>query len=210
MTDTTLALLEQLASRICHDLISPVGAINNGIELAEEMGADGMDDAIELIGHSAKQAAAKLKTMRMAYGAGANDPSIKPDDVANTFRELVALESRLEFEWPTGANWFPFVGKIGLAKAMMCVLLLGKECLPRGGIVAVSVEDESFMVTCTGTDAGLKPDMEQALAGHIDIETMEPKLIHPYLTHMNLKNYGQTLTFEKGADEIVFKLVSSA
>jgi histidine phosphotransferase ChpT len=67
MTDTQLAAL--LASRICHDLISPVGAINNGLELFEMMGGDHGGQEIDLIRMSADAATANLKFMRAAFGA---------------------------------------------------------------------------------------------------------------------------------------------
>ncbi len=73
-------MLEVLASRVCHDLISPVGAVHN-VEFLQETGIEGGADAIALIAHSAQQAAAKLQIFRLAYGAGGRDPNIKPEDV---------------------------------------------------------------------------------------------------------------------------------
>ena len=71
-------LASYVASRICHDLISPVGAINNGVEFMEEMGEDPEQrkDALGLISHSASQASAKLQAFRIAYGAGGRDNNV--------------------------------------------------------------------------------------------------------------------------------------
>ena len=63
-------VLEILASKICHDLISPIGAVNNGVELMEEMGPDAGPEATGLIAYSAHQASAKLQVFRVAYGVG--------------------------------------------------------------------------------------------------------------------------------------------
>lgn len=76
----TLALdlraVELLCSRLCHDLVSPVGAISNGVELLTEMGPDA--EALTLVGQSAQAAANRLKFYRVAYGAaGADLPPVE-------------------------------------------------------------------------------------------------------------------------------------
>ena len=83
------SVIELLASRICHDLVSPVGAINNGVEFMEETGDDAEQraEALNLIAHSASQASAKLMAFRIAYGSGGRDPNIKPEDVQKAFRK---------------------------------------------------------------------------------------------------------------------------
>jgi len=63
-------ILELMASKVCHDLISPIGAVNNGIEFLTEMGPDAGEEVTDLIAFSASQASAKLKAFRMAYGVG--------------------------------------------------------------------------------------------------------------------------------------------
>src|SRR3954470_6811530 len=83
------AVLELLASRVCHDLISPVGAVHNGVEFLQETGVEAGAEAVALIAHSAQQASAKLQIFRLAYGAGGRDPNIKPEDVKKAFASLV-------------------------------------------------------------------------------------------------------------------------
>ena len=63
-TDLDMRVVELLCSRLCHELVSPVGAINNGVELIEEMGAEMADEAIGLIAHSADQASRRLRLLR--------------------------------------------------------------------------------------------------------------------------------------------------
>ena len=69
---------EILISKICHDLVSPVGAVNNGIEFLADMGGadDGLQDGLGLIEHSARQAAGRLQLFRMCYGAGGSDAKV--------------------------------------------------------------------------------------------------------------------------------------
>ncbi|MDD9929471.1 MAG: hypothetical protein OXR03_26890 [Rhodospirillaceae bacterium] len=79
-----LRISELLSSRLCHELASPVGAINNGIEMIEEFDESMLPDALPLIGSSAKMVAARLAFYRMAYGAAGNQ------SIAS-FEDLVAL-----------------------------------------------------------------------------------------------------------------------
>ena len=67
-----LRISELLSSRLCRELASPVGAINNGIEMIEEFDDSMLPDALPLIGSSAKMVAARLSFYRMPYGAAGN------------------------------------------------------------------------------------------------------------------------------------------
>src|ERR1043166_9788867 len=73
-------VLEILASKICHDLISPVGAINNGVELIEDIGGSVVNDAVKLISASGQQAARRLRLFRMAYGKAGSEASLTTKD----------------------------------------------------------------------------------------------------------------------------------
>ena len=92
-------ILELLASKVCHDLISPIGAVNNGIEFLTEMGPDAGEEVTDLIAFSAGQASAKLKAYRMAYGAGGADDSIKPEEVHEAIQAIVGAEDKVTQEW---------------------------------------------------------------------------------------------------------------
>lgn len=105
----TASVLELLASRICHDLVSPVGAINNGVRFMEEMGEDPAQraEALNLISHSATQASAKLMAFRIAYGAGGRDPNIKPEDVQKAFSQLISGDGKITQAWDPHGNLGP-------------------------------------------------------------------------------------------------------
>src|SRR5689334_6134161 len=74
-------VLELMASRICHDVISPVGAINNGLELLQEMGVEAGGEAVSLIGKSADQANRRLRLFRYAYGAAGSKDLVDSKDL---------------------------------------------------------------------------------------------------------------------------------
>jgi len=153
-------LLELLASKICHDLISPIGAVNNGIELMEEMGPDGAPEAIELIAYSATQASAKLQAFRMAYGAGGADANIKPEDVYKTIEQIVGPDKKVTQAWDARGDFGSLREKEGFCKILICVLLLAIEALPKGGKLSVSNQSGAIIVRAEGVNMG--PEKRQA------------------------------------------------
>lgn len=213
MSDSSqTAILEMLASRICHDIISPVGAVNNGVEFMQEMGPDSMDEAMGLISYSATQAAAKLQAFRMAYGAGGKDPNIKPEDVQKSFSGLVSGEGKISQSWdpfgPLGPNPLP----PGFCKVLLCTMMLAMEALPKGGTVFVKAgEDSDTIVTAEGDGATLRDQTEDALLHKIPVETLDPRLVHPYVIGMIAELYDFAISVgETQENKVAFRLVSTA
>lgn len=173
-------VLELLASRICHDLISPVGAVHNGVEFLEETGVTGGEEAIGLIAHSAQQAAAKLQAFRLAYGAGGRDPNIKPADVQKVFSDLTGPDGKVTQEW--GADLLSRAGSPeGYCKILMGVMMLAMECLPKGGKISVSLDGANTIVTAEGPDAAPRQNVKEALEHTLPPDSLDPRLVHPYV-----------------------------
>lgn len=140
----TLSLrhIELLSSKICHDLISPVSAINNGVEIVEEMGAD--DAALSIIADSAQLAQKKLKFLRMAYGMG----SYKTEE-SNRFSETKNVIHEFFDNQNIKINWL--IDETTVFSAVECkiilnILILLKEALPKGGILHISKSQREFFV----------------------------------------------------------------
>lgn len=188
-------VLELLASRICHDLISPAGAVNNGIEFMEEMGPDSAEEAMSLIKFSAHQSTAKLQAFRYAYGAGGADPNIKPEDIQRAFSSLISGDGKITQSWdpyaPLGQNGNP----PGFCKLLMAALMLSQEFLPKGGNIRViaGAAGETKVIaesdTCT-----VRPGIEEALLGKIRTQDLDPKLVHPYVSGVMAEKYGFALS----------------
>lgn len=204
--DKNVKIIELLVSRICHDIISPVGAINNGIELMQEMGADGAEDGLDLIGYSAEQASAKLAAFRLAYGAGGNDPSIKPENVQKTFGDLIRAEEKVNQAWDPHGN---LIGgtkaggsvPIGYCKILMGALMLGAEALPKGGYISVRPADTlQTTIIAEGNGAIIRDGVEEAMSHKIDINNLDPRLVHPYALSMIAQSYGYTVTIPSQAE----------
>lgn len=197
----TAQIIELLASRICHDIISPVGAINNGVELMQEMGADGIEDGLELVGYSAEQAAAKLSAFRMAYGAGGRDPNIKPEDVQKTFGELVRAEGKISQAWDPFGKLGPDPLPPGYCKMLMCGLMLAMESLPKGGYISVRPgQGDQSLIIAEGEGATIREQVEDALEQKLDPDDLDPRLVHPYAIGLLAESYGYKVSIKSQAE----------
>ena len=205
MQPINIRILEILVSKVCHDLISPIGAVNNGIEFVTEMGIEDSGDAFDLIKFSAQQASAKLQAYRMAYGAGGADNSIKPEDVYAAIDNIISAEAKLTQDWdqytPAGLN--PNTGErpTGFGKMLISCFLLAMDSLPKGGVLKLEEKDEAtLVVTGEGENAGFKDKTNAALTLSIPQEELEPKYIHAYVMGLLCEEYGFKISLDDSAD----------
>lgn len=203
----SLHVTELLASKICHDLISPVGAVANGVEFMEEMGPDAGAEATDLIKFSALQASAKLQAYRMAYGSGGSDTSIKPENVHAIFEKMVVQDGKVTLEWDPHAPIGPAERPAGFCKLLMCGLLLALDSLPKGGEIRVEAyNDDAVQFIASGTDAHFKHP--QALSGEIHESVLEPKNIHAYISCKIAEHYNFQLPLNSEDNDSVCFLLS--
>jgi histidine phosphotransferase ChpT len=182
-----------------------VGAVNNGVEFLEDMGPDSLDDALELIKYSAAQASAKLQAFRYAYGAGGNDPNIKPEDIQRVFSAVISAEGKIIQSWdpygPLGQKGNP----PGFCKTLMACLLLAQEMLPKGGTIQVrpGTVPGVTSITAEGKDAAVRDGMKLCIDGEIRIEDLTPKLVHSYVAGQIGKLYGLSVGIDEESDDTV-------
>ena len=129
-----LDLAALLCSRVCHDIISPVGAIINGLEVLDEDNSEEMKDfAFDLIRRSARQASAKLQFARLAFGAagsaGAEIDLADAEKVATGYME----GEKASFSWEAPRVLMPK----NLVKLLLNLILLANAAVPRGGSIKV-------------------------------------------------------------------------
>lgn len=203
-------LLELLSSRICHDLVSPVGAINNGLEFMEEMAdtPEGRKEATDLIAHSATAAGARLMAFRLAYGSGAVDGNIKPEDIQKAFGTLIRTDGKIRQSWdPFGPLGIPAATR-GFSKILMGTLMMASDCLPKGGIVFVDAGNGiETLIKSEGNGVNVRDGVENALAGTIEFSKIDPRLVHPYVLGQSSRTYGFKINLkEKNDDAVVWSL----
>jgi len=205
------SVIELLASRICHDLVSPVGAINNGVEFMEEMGEDPEQrkEALGLISHSAAAASAKLMAFRIAYGAGGRDANIKPEDVQKAFSQLISSDGKISQTWDPFGNLGPKPLPYAFCKMLMCGMMLAMECLTKGGYVSVRPGEGNQTIIIAESESGvlLRDNVEAALKQDIAAEDLDPRLVHPYAISVIAEHYGYRLWVkDKRDDRVMFAL----
>ena len=162
---TPVELAAHLAARMCHDFISPAGAIASGLDLLEDPSAQDMrDDALALIADSARKLVAMLSFDRVAFGASAAAEAFDPRELEKLAQGVFAHQ-RAELEWSVEAA--------SLTKPVTRVLLnLAQICggaLPMGGTAKLSVTDEDGQTVITGRAVGarvrIRPEVLDGLNG---------------------------------------------
>lgn len=201
-----IEVMEQLASRICHDLISPVGAIHNGLEFLEEMGADALDDALGLMTHSTKQATTKLKAFRLAYGAGGRDPMMSVKNVHEALHDFVALEDKIKMNWGPQDITFEDEYPPAFCKVLAGALLLLCEMMPKGGEITLSHKGNAVTLTAAGENVSCRDGLVEALQGEVDSADIDPRGVTAYLLGTSLSAFGYDVAMAQSDDEVAMTL----
>ena len=200
LTGPDLAAL--LCSRVCHDIISPVGAINNGLELLDEGGADA--DAMDLIRTSALNASVRLKFARLAFGAsGSVGASIDTGEAEKAAKDFAAAEKKTEVSW-NGPRAIIAKNRV---KLLLNLFLIAYGAIPRGGSIDVTLENPEFDATFTLVAKGrmmrVPPKLVELISGTPE-EAVDAHSIQPYYTVLLAEEAGMTIDVVPTGEEIVF------
>lgn len=192
-----------LVSRVCHDLVGPLGAVVNGLEVMEdERDAAMRADALKIVTSSAAQALARLQFLRIAFGAaGSAGAELDVGEVGRLVTGLLE-GGKVQVNWPVchihwPKNW---------AKLLMNAAMLGADCLPRGGTLDISISQDTaapaFKIVATSPYARVLDDVATAVRG--EDSHLDARGIQPYLTHKLARdlNAGLTLTAREGVVEL--------
>jgi histidine phosphotransferase ChpT len=204
----SLDLAALLCSRVCHDVISPVGAIVNGLEvLEEEKDAEMRGIALDLIRKSAETASARLQFCRLAFGAaGSVGASIDTGDAEQVTRGLFA-DGRTKLEWNGPRILLP-KNKV---KLILNLCLVAAGAIPRGGIVTVTLAgteaDIKITVSAQGVNAKLPAHVPGLLAGAPESHTVDAQAIQPYYTGLIARAASMDLEVSASSDEIAIAAI---
>lgn len=206
-----LRLAELMCSRLCHDLVSPVGAVNNGVELLEEFGGDGKE-AMALIASSGKQAARRLQFYRVAFGQAGTQLAQPVADVRELL-EGIFEGGKLKLQWDSSSTQAPSVP--GWGKLLLNLVALAAESLPRGGTLIPSVnagtDDARLSVIAAGTDCHLGDEVRLALAAGATLDKLTPRGVQPFFAARLADRMGGKLEFAAaGTEKMTFAVTIPA
>ncbi|MFB2562118.1 histidine phosphotransferase ChpT [Rhizobium sp. IMFF44] len=206
LTGPDLAAL--LCSRVCHDVISPVGAINNGLELLDEGGADA--DAMDLIRTSALNASVRLKFARLAFGAsGSVGASIDTGEAERAAKDFAAAEKKTEVSW-VGPRAIIAKNRV---KLLLNLFLVAYGAIPRGGNIEVTLEnpefDAKFTIAVKGRLMRVPPKFAEICSGTLE-EAIDAHSIQPYYTVLLADESGMELSYNATPEELTFVATMAA
>lgn len=170
MNDTdAVTLASQLCSRLCHDLLSPVGALSNGLELlADEQDPEMRQRCMELLEQSARTSANKLKFFRLAYGAaGGFGERIDMTEPKVVIEALAADVRRVELNWALAVDSLPKPA----VKVLLNFAQMGLDALVRGGTLDIGAERRDgaseIVVRASGPKVAFDESIGEALQGEL-------------------------------------------
>jgi histidine phosphotransferase ChpT len=219
MTTVTLDALDLaalLCSRVCHDVISPVGAIVNGLEVLEDENDPSMRDfAFDLIRKSSHQASARLQFARLAFGAaGSAGASIDLKDAEEAARGLFR-DDKMALTWSSPRALLP-KNKV---KLLLNLIVTAMSTIPRGGTIDVAVTGVeggmgdaptvAFTLTSKGPNARIPAHVEGLLAGSPESGTVDAHGVQTYYTGLVARAAGMRVSMSIEGGEVTIRAATA-
>ena len=186
-------LAAYVAAKLCHDFVSPAGAIMSGLDLLNDPTAQDMrDDAMGLVTQSAKKLIALVHFCRVAFGASTSSERFTAEDLRGLVAGMVE-GGRASLDWRVTEADF---GKPA-ARALVNLAYLTAAALPSGGVATISSRREGDTLVLTGLAEGprarLKPEAAVGMAGHRLTEGLAGQWIQPYWLWLTVREAGGAL-----------------
>lgn len=194
-----------VASRICHDLVSPVSSVTNALDLLDEPGDHEMKAQAEALLHEgAEKAAARIQFLRYAFGSIGLNAGAADIHEAKKITEAFVRSHKPSVDWDIQADHLSF----SHVRLMMNLVMMAVESLPRGGVVSIRIRSEAGGMTITltakGDRARLKEDVSAAVSGTDPAEGWRAENIQPLFARMICDGLGGELTAKQSEGQIIF------
>jgi len=209
MTVSSIDLASLLCSRLCHDLLSPVGALSNGLELlADERDADMRGKIVELLEQSAKTSADKLKFFRLAFGAAGGFGEMIPVEEPRALVEALAGNNgRITLNWSLSVDALPKPA----VKVLLNLSLFAIEALVRGGTLDIGAESRDgaseIVVRASGPKIAFDETVGLAMKGSLSRGELSSKTAPAALICQLAESCGGNLQYALSADALVMGAV---
>jgi len=206
MSETEIDFASLLCARLCHDLLSPVGAMNSGLELlADEHDPEMRQRCMDLLAESAKAAADKLKFFRLAFGAaGGFGAEVDPKEAKLVIEPLVTSSGRTALEWAVPAQMMPKRA----VNILLNLVLLANEALVRGGTLSVAAEarsgEQEIVIRASGPKLIMDSAIREALTGQLDRTAVDSRTAAAWMAHtLAVQGGGMLQLAESDAENLV-------
>ena len=213
MTVSPVDFASLLCSRLCHDLLSPVGALNNGLELlADETDPAMRQRCMDLLADSARASASKLKFFRLAFGAaGGFGEEVATREARGAIEGLIAENKRIELAWVVEEETMPKAA----IKVLLNLVLIASESLVRGGRMEIGGEDNAghleIVVKIEGPRLVLDPEIRGTLVDGPGETAVTPRAAAAYMVHTLVAESGGSMQiFEPSEGTMIFGAVFNA
>lgn len=196
-----ITLSSLLASRLCHDLINPIGAIGSGLEVLEEPEMDQAmkDAALDLIRSGGRKSVGLLKFARLAYGAaGGFDAEIPMDEAAAALKEVYEW-AKADLDWRLPGAPKPK----DIVKIILILCHAAADCVPRGGVVSIRELDGDYVIEARGPRMILQDDLVRAVRG--DAEELKPKFTPAYIAGVIARSAGGQISLAVDDEKVVMR-----
>jgi histidine phosphotransferase ChpT len=214
MTTASLDLASLLCSRLCHDMLSPVGALTNGLELlADEKDPEMRKRCFELLEQSARISADKLKFFRLAFGAAGGFGELVPVAEARALIEaLVGSKDRIAVNWTLASEALPKAG----VKTLLNFALIGIDALVRGGTLDIGAElrtdgsggqASEIVVRAAGARIAFDADIGRALDGTLKDSELSSRTAPAAMLYQLARSLGGGLQYSLTDDALVLGAV---
>jgi histidine phosphotransferase ChpT len=198
--DIQLRALELACSKLCHDVISPIGAVNNGLELLEEEDDAALkEEATGLAQRSAKRASILLQVYRSAFGNAGNQQTFGPREAVALAQEfLVTGKAQLNAPDLPESSTIP----AGYGKLALNLIILAADSLPRGGTIKFQVRSPqlgqgAIEIDCAGQQIAWSEEFARAIGGKLQAEELTAHNILPYVCSAFAQRIGMSLSISQ-------------
>jgi histidine phosphotransferase ChpT len=198
-------LASLLCSRLCHDLLSPVGALNNGLELmADEQDPEMREKCLDLLNESARASANKLKFFRLAFGAAGGF-----GDMIDTLEAKLALEGLFAAEGKVTLGWMVEGDELpkGAVKLLLNLALIAGDALVRGGRLDVGAEEGpgglELVIRAEGPRILVDPALRETIVSGSAGGTVEPRAAGAWLAHSLAAEAKAQIRLSDPGDEVL-------
>lgn len=210
--DTKLA--EMIATRLCHDLTGPIGAVNNGAEFLDEEGFDMQNEAVQLILSSAHEAVNRLQFYRQAYGKVGEMGEASLSDKKKITTDFFS-GTKVKIDWPdahTDAANMAISQKMG--RLVLNLLLIAGSSALRGGVMSVRVGKDNdtkfFDISITGETIKLDADTASILNRKADEVVLTPKTSQPFLAMQLAEELRASIAYTVDSTTFAIRLTQPA